>query len=155
MVTGMKKETIIIFTKYMLDFMFFAGMLVTVSLPWSVRWIGETFDYNIFVEQYREVVVIYFILGILAILIIGELRKIFRTVLAEDCFVKDNVVSLQRMGTYSFIIAAICFIRTVLYLTVAMLTLILVFIVAALFSKVLAFVFDKAVEYKMENDFTI
>lgn len=155
MVTGMKKETIIIFTKYMLDFMFFAGMLVTVSLPWSVRWIGETFDYNIFVEQYREVVVIYFILGILAILIIGELRKIFRTVLAEDCFVKDNVVSLQRMGTYSFIIAAICFIRTVLYLTVAMLTLILVFIVAGLFSKVLAFVFDKAVEYKMENDFTI
>lgn len=151
----MKKETIIIFTKYMLDFMFFAGMLVTVSLPWSVRWIGETFDYNIFVEQYREVVVIYFILGILAILIIGELRKIFRTVLAEDCFVKDNVVSLQRMGTYSFIIAAICFIRTVLYLTVAMLTLILVFIVAGLFSKVLAFVFDKAVEYKMENDFTI
>lgn len=139
----------------MLDFMFFAGMLVTVSLPWSVRWIGETFDYNIFVEQYREVVVIYFILGILAILIIGELRKIFRTVLAEDCFVKDNVVSLQRMGTYSFIIAAICFIRTVLYLTVAMLTLILVFIVAGLFSKVLAFVFDKAVEYKMENDFTI
>ena len=155
MVTGMKKETIIIFTKYMLDFMFFAGMLVTVSLPWSVRWIGETFDYNIFVEQYREGVVIYFILGILAILIIGELRKIFRTVLAEDCFVKDNVVSLQRMGTYSFIIAAICFIRTVLYLTVAMLTLILVFIVAGLFSKVLAFVFDKAVEYKMENDFTI
>lgn len=151
----MKKETIIIFTKYMLDFMFFAGMLVTVSLPWSVRWIGERFDYNIFVEQYREVVVIYFILGILAILIIGELRKIFRTVLAEDCFVKDNVVSLQRMGTYSFIIAAICFIRTVLYLTVAMLTLILVFIVAGLFSKVLAFVFDKAVEYKMENDFTI
>ena len=98
---------------------------------------------------------IYFILGILAILIIGELRKIFRTVLADDCFVKENVVSLQRMGTYSFIIAAICLIRTIMYLTVAMPILILVFVIAGLFSKVLAFVFDKAVAYKLENDLTI
>ena len=151
----MKKETVVWMTKYLLDFMYFSGMVVTVSLPWTIRWVGELFTYEIFVEQYKEAVVIYFILGILAILIIGELRKMFRTVLAEDCFVKENVVSLQRMGTYSFIIAAVCLIRTVLYLTVAMLTLILVFIIAGLFSKVLAFVFDKAVEYKQENDLTI
>ena len=139
----------------MLDFMFFAGMLVTVSLPWSVRWIGERFDYNIFVEQYREVVVIYFILGILAILIIGELRKIFRTVLAEDCFVKDNVVSLQRMGTYSLLIALLCAIRACIHFTLAIAVVILVFIIAGLFSKVLSSVFDKAVTYKLENDLTI
>lgn len=151
----MRKETVIWITKYLLDFMYFSGMIVTVSLPWIIRWIGKMFDYEAFVEQYKETVVIYFILGILAILIIGELRKMFRTVLVEDCFVKENVVSLQRMGTYSFVIAAVCLIRTVLYLTVAMLTLILVFIIAGLFSKVLAFVFDKAVEYKQENDFTI
>lgn len=151
----MRKETVIWITKYLLDFMYFSGMIVTVSLPWIIRWIGKMFDYEAFVEQYKETVVIYFILGILAILIIGELRKMFRTVLVEDCFVKENVVSLQRMGTYSFVIAVVCLIRTVLYLTVAMLTLILVFIIAGLFSKVLAFVFDKAVEYKQENDFTI
>ena len=151
----MKRETVIVITKYLLDFMYFAGMVVTVSLPWTVRWIGELFAYENFIEQYKEAVVIYFILGILAILIIGELRKMFRTVLADDCFVKENVVSLQRMGTYSFIIAAVCLIRTLLYMTVAMLTLILVFVIAGLFSKVLAFVFDKAIEYKLENDFTI
>ena len=95
------------------------------------------------------------ILGILAILIIGELRKMFRTVLADDCFVRENVVSLQRMGTYSFIIAIICLLRTVLYLTVTMLTLVLVFVIAGLFSKVLAFVFDKAIDYKEENDLTV
>ena len=110
----MKKETVVWMTKYLLDFMYFSGMVVTVSLPWTIRWVGELFTYEIFVEQYKEAVVIYFILGILAILIIGELRKMFRTVLAEDCFVKENVVSLQRMGTYSFIIAAVCLIRTVL-----------------------------------------
>lgn len=151
----MKEQNVIRITKFLLDFMYFAGMLVTVSLPWSVRWIADTFDYEPFARQYHEVVLIYIVLGLLAILIIGELRKIFRTVLANDSFVMENVVSLQRMGTYSFLIAVICLVRTLLYLTVAMLTLILVFVIAGLFSKVLAFVFKQAVIYKEENELTI
>ena len=59
------------------------------------------------------------------------------------------------MGTYSFLIAIICLIRVILFLTIAMLVLILVFVIAGLFSKVLAFVFETAVDYKEENDFTI
>ena len=151
----MKDETVIKFTKYLLDFMYYAGMVVTMTLMWSVRWIADYWGYEVFQTQYKEVVVIYTILGLLAILIIGELRKMFRTVLSNDAFVMGNVISLKRMGTYSFLIAAICLIRTVLYLTVAMLTLILVFIIAGLFSKVLAFVFEKAIRYKEENDLTI
>lgn len=151
----MKEENVIRLTKFLLDFMYFAGMVVTVSLPWSVKWIGTTFHYQPFKEQYHEVVLIYIVLGCLAVLIIGELRKMFRTVLANDSFVMANVVSLQRMGTYSFLIAVICFVRTILYLTSAMVTLILVFVIAGLFSKVLAFVFKQAIEYKEENDLTI
>ena len=153
----MKKETVIIFTKYLLDFMYFAGIITTVLLPFPgvVQGVMEFFDFYDFEGRYTEIIIIYFILGILAVLILGELRKMFRTVLKDDCFVKENVVSLQRMGTYSFIIAVICLLRTVLYMTIAMLVLVLVFIIAALFSKVLAFVFDKAVEYKLENDLTI
>ena len=37
----------------------------------------------------------------------------------------------------------------------AMLVVILVFVIAGLFSKVLACVFDEAVRYKQENDLTI
>lgn len=151
----MKDESVIKFTKYLLDFMFYAGMAVTATLTWSVRWIADYWGYEAFQMQYKEVVVIYTVLGLLAILIIGELRKMFRTVLANDAFVIGNVISLKRMGTYSFLISAVCLIRTVLYLTVAMLTLILVFIIAGLFSKVLAFVFEKAIRYKEENDLTI
>ncbi|MCM1184550.1 MAG: DUF2975 domain-containing protein [Roseburia sp.] len=151
----MKKETVAVFTKYLLDIMYFSGMVVTASLPWLVKRIMQFFRYDSFEAHYAELVITYFILGILAILILGELRRMFRTVLAEDCFVKDNVVSLRRMGTYSFIIAAICLLRTVLYMTAAMLILVLVFVIAGLFSRVLAFVFDKAVDYKLENDLTI
>lgn len=30
---SMKRETVIVFTKYLLDFMFFAGIIVTLTLP--------------------------------------------------------------------------------------------------------------------------
>lgn len=153
----MKRETVIVFTKYLLDIMFFAGIIVTMMLPLPgvVQKVMDFFDFHDFEGRYTEIIVIYFVLGMLACLILGELRKMFRTVLKDDCFVKENVVSLQRMGTYSFVIAAVCLLRTVLYMTIAMLVLVLVFIIAGLFSKVLAFVFDRAVEYKLENDLTI
>lgn len=151
----MKKETVAVLTKYLLDIMFFAGIVVTITLPWSVKMITDYLHFEDFDDRYMEVVVIYFVLGILAVLILGELRKMFRTVLKNDCFVRDNVVSLQRMGTYSFVIAAVCLLRLVLYTTIAVLVLVLVFVIAGLFSKVLAFVFDKAVDYKLENDLTI
>lgn len=151
----MKKETVAVITKYLLDIMFFAGIIVTVTLPWSVNLVAEFIHFEDFEDRYMEVVSIYFVLGILAVLILGELRKMFRTVLKNDCFVRENVVSLQRMGTYSFIIASVCMLRLFLYTTVAVLVLVLVFVIAGLFSKVLAFVFDKAVDYKLENDLTI
>jgi hypothetical protein len=46
-------------------------------------------------------------------------------------------------------------VRSIVYLTVAMGVVILVFTIAGLFSKVLAFVFEQAVEYKEENDLTV
>ena len=151
----MKKETVAVITKYLLDIMFFAGIVVTLTLPWLVKVVTAYFHFEDFEGRYVEIVSIYFVLGILAVLILGELRKMFRTVLKNDCFVRENVVSLQRMGTYSFVIAAVCLLRAVLYTTAAMLVLVLVFVIAGLFSKVLAFVFDKAVDYKLENDLTI
>lgn len=139
--------------KYLLDFMFFCGMLVTVSLPFSIKWIGQY--YEPVMENYEETVIIYFVLGVAALVLIRELRRIFRTVLNEDCFVMENVVSLKKMGNWSFFIAGMSVVRSIVYLTVAMLVVVLVFVIAGLFSKVLAMVFEEAVRYKEENDLTI
>lgn len=79
----------------------------------------------------------------------------FRSVLNDDCFVKENVTSLRKMGNFSFCIAAITACRLFLYLTPAVFVVLLVFMIAGLFSKVLSEVFDKAVTYKLENDLTI
>ena len=134
-------------TKYLLDFMFYAGILVTISLPFSLKYIGKYLE--AVEEHYLPAVIIFAILGVLALLLINELRKMFGTVLAENCFVPENVASL------SFFIAAMSAVRCVVYLTIAMLVIILVFIIAGMFSKVLAMVFEEAVRYKEENDLTI
>lgn len=149
----MKKETLIKLTKYFLDIMFFGGIIVTVTLPVSLKFLGQILERV--EEHYGELVLIYFVLGIAAVVIIRELRKIFKTVLNRDCFVRENVVSLNKMGNWSFFIVVMSVVRTIVYLTVAMLVVILVFTIAGLFSKVLAFVFEEAVGYKEENDFTI
>ena len=140
-------------TKGIIDFMFYAGILVCLTLPISLRYLGTYFPhYKIF---YIPMLILFLISGMLSILIIQVLRSIFRTVLNEDCFVKENVKSLRRMGNYSFCIAAVSAVRLLIVVTPATLVIILVFIIAGLFSKVLTDVFDQAVTYKLENDLTI
>ena len=140
-------------TKYLLDFMFYAGVLVTATLPWSIRWIGEQLPYMI--GHYEETVIIYFVLGVAAEKLLWELRKIFKTVQVEDCFVQENVVSLRKMGNWSFFIALMAGVRSIVYMTIAMCVVIFVFLIAGMFSRVLSFVFEHAVAYKEETDWTI
>lgn len=149
----MKKETLIKLTKYFLDFMFFGGIVVTATLPFSIKFLGNYEEH--FQAHYGELVLIYFVLGTAAVVIIRELRKIFKTVIEKNCFVRENVVSLDKMFKWSFFIVLMSIVRSFVFLTVAMLVVILVFAIAGLFSKVLAFVFEEAINYKEENDFTI
>ena len=147
------RDKLTVFTKGLLDFMFFAGIITTVLVPFIIKFYGNYNTY--FAANVWELSLIFIFSGILAVLIIYELRKMFKTVLDDNCFVKENVDSLRRMGTYSFFIAVITCCRLFLYLTPAVLVVILVFVIAGLFSKVLSQVFEKAVNYKEENDLTI
>ena len=142
-----------VFTKALLDFMYYTGMIVTVLVPLIISWYGNYNTY--FGENVISLSVIFITSGIFAVLIIHELRKMFKSVLADNCFIPENVTSLRKMGTYSFFIAGITCCRLFLYLTPAVLVVILVFVIAGLFSKVLSQVFDTAVTYKLENDLTI
>ena len=147
------KDKLTLFTKFLLDLMFYAGIAVIITLPLSIKFYGKYNSY--FADNYYSLCVILFLSGIFAILIIQQLRKMFSTVINNDCFIRENVVSLERMSIYSFFIAVITACRLFIYLTPAVLIIILVFVIAGLFSKVLAGVFDKAVTYKLENDLTI
>lgn len=147
------KDKLTLFTKFLLDFMFYAGIVVIVTLPLSIKLYGKFNTY--FADNYYSLCVILFLSGIFAVLILQQLRRMFGTVLNDDCFVRENVASLEKMSIYSFFIAVITACRLFIYLTPAVFIVILVFVIAGLFSKVLAGVFDKAVTYKQENDLTI
>ena len=147
------KDRLTLYTKYLLDFMFYAGIAVIITLPFSIRFYGKYNSY--FRDNFYSLLVVFFLSGIFAVLIISELRKMFRSVLDDDCFIKENVKSLEQMSIYSFFIAVITACRLFIYVTPAVLIIILVFVIAGLFSKVLAQVFDKAITYKLENDLTI
>ena len=140
-------------TKLLLDFIFFLGILVTVLLFFIIKFYGRYNTY--FKENTISLTILFTISGMFAVLVIFELRKMFKTVIADDCFIIENVTSLRRMGTYSFLIASVTAFRLIMYITPGVIVVVLVFLIAGLFSKVLSLVFDKAITYKLENDLTI
>ena len=147
------KDKLTLFTKYLLDLLYFAGIFVTATLPFSIKFYGKYNSY--FRDNFYSLLVVLFLSGIFAVLIIHELRKMFLSVIKDDCFIKENVNSLDKMSIYSFCIALITACRLFIYITPAVFIVILVFVIAGLFSQVLARVFDKAITYKLDNDLTI
>lgn len=149
----MKKSALIRFTKGLLDFMFFSGILICLGVPFLFKLAGKY--YSIFDRYYLPFCIIFMLAGVFALAILGELIRMFRTVIKENPFVKNNIISLKKMGYYSFVIAVSMAAKLLFVVTPATLVLVLVFIIAGLFSLVLSQVFDQAVTYKLENDLTI
>ncbi len=147
------KNRLTLFTKYLLDAMFWLGIACEAALPWLIK-IGGRF-YPHLRDYYLLHVILLLISGAGAIVIVFELRRMFRTVLAGSCFVRENVTSLRRMGWVSMGIAAVTAVRVAVLITPATLIIVAVFFIAGLFSFVLAGVFDQAVSYKEDSDFTI
>lgn len=149
----LKKSPLVWFTKYLIDFMFFAGIVICAGVPWLFRIAGEYF--RIFQTFYIPYSIIFMIAGVFALIILWNLRRMFVTVIRENPFVRENVISLKRMGICAFVIALLMTVRLYFVVTPAALVLVAVFIIAGLFSLVLSQVFDQAVTYKQENDLTI
>lgn len=150
--TGLNNNFVLV-SKCLLNVMLFSGIPVTALIPLFFKWYSKINDY--YATYYWPQVIMFMISGIFSCLIVYELRKMIRTVEEDNCFIIGNVKSLRKMGGYSFVIAGVSCCRLALYATPAVLVVIIVFVIAGLFSKVLAGVFDRAVAYKEENELTI
>lgn len=150
----MRDQKIIKLTKIVLDFMFFSGILVTVTMPLLLRIAGKYYA-KVFLEKYIPLVLIFTSASLFGVMILEQLRRMMKTVIEENCFVWENVKSLESMAVYSLTISVL-FLGKVFFLpSPATGVIIIVFFVAALFSQVLSFVFRDAINYKEENDLTI
>ena len=142
------------FTKAVLDIMFVLGILITATLPFLLKTYGKYVEPGIEKYIWQNSVVLG-LCGIFSLMIVWELRKMFKTVIADDCFVRNNVTSLKKMSIYSVGIVFFMAVKCLFNISLATMAIMMVFIIAGLFSRVLAQVFDKAVTYKLENDLTI
>ena len=142
------------FTKAVLDIMFVLGILITATLPFLLKTYGKYVEPGIEKYIWQNSVVLG-LCGIFSLMIVWELRKMFKTVIADDCFVRNNVTSLKKMSIYSVEIVFFMAVKCLFNITLATMAIMMVFIIAGLFSRVLAQVFDKAVTYKLEKDLTI
>jgi len=149
----MKVSKLAKFTNVFTNFMFYAGVAVTISVPWVLKFASKYSE--VFREYYWEMVIAFILSGIFAVLIFFELKRMIGTVIIGNPFVMENVVSLKRMAYYAFAIAVITVGRLTMSMTPAVFVVIIVFVVAGIFSLVLAQVFKQAVDYKLENDLTI
>ena len=149
------KDRFLLVTKCLLNVMFFCGIPTTASIPFLLKWYGDNVNAYYSGRHYIFQSIFFVISGLFACLIVYELRKMIKSVEEDNCFVQSNVISLKRMGNYAFIIALASVGRFFLYITPGVLVVIIVFIIAGLFSKVLSKVFARAVAYKEENDMTI
>ena len=93
------------FTKWLLDAMFYGGMVITLGIPVIFRYVGRYIQS--FRVHYIPQCVLYIGSGILALMIVRELRRMFGTVLADDAVVMENADSLKRIGKCSFFLAFI------------------------------------------------
>lgn len=147
-------ERLIRFTKIVLDIMFYGGMVVFLTLPLSLKFLGKYYS-SVINEYFLFMLAIFGASGVFGILIIRQLRKMMRTVIQESCFVYENVRSLNTMAVLSLCIVVMFVIKVCVMPTPATGIIVLVFFIASLFCEVLAHVFAKAVNYKEENDLTI
>lgn len=150
----MEYEKITKFTKTILDFMFFCGIVVLITVPVWMKLVEKYYS-DVIKTHYWMMIIIFISAGVNGVIIIGELRKMMRTVLEQNCFVQNNVHSLRIMGKLSILISAVFCVKVFFVPTPATLIIILVFFIAALFSIVLSCVFQEAIDYKKENDLTI
>ncbi len=134
--------------------MFFSGILVEVTLPYTLKLAGRYYSTEIG-RQYIPMLVIFGISGICGLIIVFRLRRMMRTVLERNCFVSDNTRSLKVMGRVSLVIAVLFLVKSVLIPTPASFVIVLTFFIAGMFSHVLSLVFEEAVRFKEENDLTI
>lgn len=150
----MDQKKIIIFTKYLLNFMFYTGILVVVSLPYTLRLAGRYYSQDL-ENHYISMLLIFLLSGVCGLVIVWQLRKMISTVIDRNCFVDSNTKSLRMMGRVAFVIAVLFLIKIFILPTPATFIIILTFFIAGLFSHVLSLVFSEAVRYKEENDLTI
>lgn len=150
-VTGKKSISTLI--KIFLQVLIGIGLIVLILLPLLlqkyIQYINPTLDY------YSALVLLY-VSGVPAIIIVYEFIKLFSSLKEDNPFVESNIKAL-RISSICSIVIAIEYGGGMFLVTNSIFGIIIVgvFIIAWLGLYILSELLQKAIEYKEENDLTI
>lgn len=135
---------------------FAAGVLL--ALPSITRWyirLDVTFHILDGEKMYYYILIILYISGACAIVVLNELRKIFKTCSLENPFILGNVRSLRLISSMSLTITVLFFTKIWIINSFFTMIVVFIFLLSTLFCYVLSELFENAVNYKAENELTI
>jgi hypothetical protein len=106
-------------------------------------------------ENYAFLVGFLYFVGAFLIVILFEIRRIFSTINSGNPFQSANAKSLKMIALMSLLITGSFIVKIFFFNTILTMATAVIFLIAGLFSVVLAEVFKQAVAFKEENDLTI
>lgn len=142
------------YIKLLLDLVFIGGIAIFLSLPLCLKLVFDLIT-NTFDENYYFLLGFFYFTGIFAIILVYEMRKIFKNLNKGNPFIIENVKSLKSMAKASFIISVSYVVKIFFYPSILTIIMAMVFLILGLFLLILAEVFHQAVIVKEENDLTI
>lgn len=152
MVIKMKTKTHYI-AKLFIDTLFLLCIAGVVTIPfWMKEYQGWLrYDDTVFYPM----MALIGLSGILSVFILFTLDRMYKTLTSGDPFVIANVNAFKRIAVTCGIIAALYITKCFLVFSLATVVVVLVFIIGCVFCLTLKDLFERAVEYKEENDLTI
>jgi len=140
--------------KYLLDLVFLGGLLIFVGLPMVLGWYIDILK-RTGNENYWFLLGFLYITGLVCLIMVNEMRKIFKNLNRNNPFIIENVKGLNRIAVGSFLLAASYIVKIFCYNSFLTIIISMIFIILGLFMYILAQVFYQAVMVKEENDLTI
>lgn len=156
---SLKKVALVVYA--MMIILMIVDVVTVAVLPWLVKLvvymdIGAGYQSIINYDfMYKFFLAILYIGGLLGLLVLNELRKMFKSCMSDDIFIHKNVKRLFRMSIASFLIALTFLAKVFLVNSFMTMVVVFVFLLASVFCLVLSLVFEEAVRHKEENDLTI
>jgi len=140
--------------KRFLDLIFLGGIVIVLALPFLLNWYMDYLKGYIS-EKYWFLLPFLYITGILALITVNELRRIFKTLNRRDPFRIDNVKSFKRLSICCFAISFFYGVKIFVFNSFLTIIMFMVFIIGGFLLMILAEIFRQAVIVKEENDLTI
>ncbi len=149
----MRKSNVGKITKAVVDIFFYLGIVCVIGVPFLGKALQMQYNYDYVNLKFMTAVL--FLSGLCAVYILYNFKRMFKTLISGNPFVSDNIKCFNRMAVSCIIIAVIYIVKCFVMFSLATVTIICVFAIAALFCLTLKDIFRQAIEYKEENDWTV